>query len=711
MINSIIAIIMVAILPISFITMFAFLYEKNKKVDTALSLSIFLFEGLMIVMANLLSIGNLLSRVSVFLFWLIVAGFFLVFGQKKYGKEFLRFDRKIQYGCKSIWQSIAAFTFSEKLMLLLMGVFTLILLFGVLFTTPYNYDSMTYHLARIGYWMDHGNVNYYVTTIDRQLFSPVLSEYNLLAVMLLCQNDYLVNFQQFISMLFTAYFMYKVTRMLGTGRLFSLFASLAFITMPLTITQAVTTQNDLSATLFFVLFLYELMWFIQTESINEKLMKTQGKEEKIKEALVRGVLTGACIGFAFLMKVSVCASMVMFMPWLLVVCVKRKDSILSLCKVGIAAVASMLVVMSETLIRTYMSCHSLMAKTTSGDIMVATKNVSYILVNILKNYSLLITQHFWTALNGFVYRIAIHLGALLHVEVNNIAIAYHGFDFIKYLNTGDDMYSHDRTSSAFVAYLALIAGVLLVVALIQALLRRMKKQSVMSDKNLSLSYGFVISAWLSFGFIMALLRWQPWGSRLMFPALSMTVIASMHILDYFCKKEMAKQIVLYPLIALSILLCIRPITYNLQPAFDFVAGGFENRDKVYFENNKRYDTYVALLDRAVEESVTDVGVVISGDGYDYPLWAMFHKYYPQAKLRHILIDDTNMKELNLTAEKAPYQIHTNLEMAGEMPEMILWIERGRVEEGETLSYYGREYECVFTADSEKAPDSVFLPVN
>ncbi len=35
------------------------------------------------------------------------------------------------------------------------------------------YDSMTYHLARIGHWIDNGSVDYYVTNIDRQLYSPV----------------------------------------------------------------------------------------------------------------------------------------------------------------------------------------------------------------------------------------------------------------------------------------------------------------------------------------------------------------------------------------------------------------------------------------------------------------------------------------------------------------------------------------------------------
>jgi hypothetical protein len=90
----------------------------------------------------------------------------------------------------------------------------------------------------------------------------------------------------------------------------------------------------------------------------------------------------------------------------------------------------------------------------------------------------------------------------------------------------------------------------------------------------------------------------------------------------------------------------------------------------------------------------DVAVVISGDGYDYPLWKMFRDSYPKATLRHVLVDDTNM-------------VLTEAETAKE-PDCILWIERGRLEIGQTLDYNGTTYVCVFVADSEKAPDSLLI---
>ncbi len=678
---------MVLVFPAAFAAILYYFYQNGGDFAKALGKALLIFNAFVVLLANALSIGSSLNRWTVFAAWALVLAVFTALGVKKHGKGYFRLKQKPDF-------RIGDLSVMEKVLVAVSAVLVLTLLVGAIFTVPYNYDSMTYHLARIGRWVDHGNVNYYLTTIDRQLYSPVLSEYNMLYLFLLSGGDAWLNMYQYVNMLITAYYFYKVARMIGTDRKFAIFGVFVFLTMPLTISQSITTQNDLSAAMWYVLYLYYLIWFIQAEKLSFA-KETRG------ELLEKLICIGATVGFAFLMKVSVCASMVFFVPWLVVVCIRRKDKIKDLLLCAVCAGSVLVLTISETLIRTYMACGSFIADTTSGDIMVATKNVSYIIVNILKNYSLLITQHLWTWINGFIYRIAISVGALLHVEVNNVAIAFHGFDFITYLNTGDDMYSHDRTSSAFAAYFALLAGVLLVVALVIVLVKKVwaKKNAkgataVASDKTSQISYGFVISAWLGFGFIMALLRWQPWGSRLMYPALAITVIAGVHILGAFCGRMKRKEIVIAPLALLSLVLCVSPLVYNMQQAKAYIEAGGKNREEFYFENNKRYPTYKELLAKAQEMGAEDIAVVISGDGYDYPLWKMFHDSYPEATLRHVLVDDTNM-------------VLTEAETAEE-PDCILWIERGRLELGQTLDYNGITYVCVFTADSEKAPDSLLI---
>lgn len=651
------------ILPAAFTAIYLSVKQKIKDQVKTMATAILLFECAVVFITNILSVANVLNGIGVFVSWLLVFFVAILIYVKNGGtfqKKSLSFAEVWRENRKSpVW----------ILMVCVIGILSLVLLFGAFFTVPYNYDSMSYHLSRIGYWIDHKSVAHYVCNIDRQIYSPVLAEYNLLHIMSLSGNDTFVNFLQYVSMFGTAYFLYHSARKLGTNSLFSSMAVFAFITMPLTVSQSITTQNDLFATLFFAIFIYLLLEVIGWDSIR--------LDTKQSWTILMLSLT---VGFAYLAKTSVCASMLFFMPWLLVVCLRRKDQWSKLLGSVAIAILGIVLTVAETWIRTYQSGGSIMMDTASGDIMVATKNVSYIIVNILKNFSLLITQHLWRPLNGFIYRIAIGVGQALQVEVNHEAIAFHGFDFLHHMNMGDDMYSHDKTPSAFVAYMAVIAGGLLIVLIIRLLIHK-KKLSETVKKQWGLSIGFCISAWLSFGFIMALLRWQPWGTRLMYPALVITIVATVNMLWIFLenRKRVATVILLF-LICLSTILVIPSVTYNMTPAMNFVKNGCEDRMSYYFLYNQRKASYEQLVALAKEEQVTDIGLIISGDGYDYPLWLMFHQQYEQGKLRHLLKENADV----------PTQT---------APDAILMVERDVLSQGDTYEYAGETYTCIYVNEN------------
>ena len=237
---------------------------KNMQRAEAIFRTIVLFEAIILVMTNILSIFHILTRTVSFIAWLLIILIFSVL-YGKYKKD--RTLESIGQALKKIfyqYQDKASEKNSGKNvgtrilfygMLAVLAVLSLVLLFGTIFTVPYNYDSMTYHLARIGYWIDHQSVAHYITNIDRQIYSPVLDEYNLLYIMLLSGNDTFVNFLQYFSMFAAAYFIYHSARKLGTTKIFSFFGAFIFMLMPLTISQSITTQNDLFAALIFILFI------------------------------------------------------------------------------------------------------------------------------------------------------------------------------------------------------------------------------------------------------------------------------------------------------------------------------------------------------------------------------------------------------------------------------------------------------------------------
>ena len=669
--------------------------------------TIVLFEAIVLILTNLLSILHIMTRAVDFVAWLVISIIFaFLYGKNKNERtlEKLSVVKMFQNGANHTGEKSKSEKALIWIMLAILGILSLVLLFGAIFTVPYNYDSMTYHLARIGYWIDHKSIAHYITNIDRQVYSPVLAEYNLLHMMLLSGNDTFLNFFQYFCMFASAYFIYKCAQKLGVNQPFSLFGAFIFMLMPLTISQSITTQNDLFAALIFILFVYKLLDVICYDKIILNAEQT-----------LDIVMLGLLVGYAYLAKTSVCASMVMFMPWLLIARLRKKDDFKKLIGCVGIALAGIVVTISETLIRTFLSSGSLMTSTASGNIMVATKNVKYIIVNILKNFSMLITQNYYRPLNGFIYRIAIGAGEKLQVEVNHEAIAFHGFDFLHHMNMGDDMYSHDKTPSAFVAYLAVIAGVILIGMIVVAVFKRLAHRKIqeissrgnqrnqeMSDKKITetiddvenkeyeettenqefVAIGFAVSAWLSLGFIMALLRWQPWGTRLMYPALAVTVIMSVDML-YCLMRRWKKPItvaVLGILIVLATMLAVPSVSYNLQPAVEFVKDGCQNRINQYFKSNHREDGYAKMIELAKNDQAKDIGLIISGDGYDYPLWLMLRKDYPEAKLRHLIKENA-------------------FDVTQKAPDCIYMIERDVLEVGETFEYAGVVYICAYKNDT------------
>lgn len=642
--------------------------------------TIVLFEAIVLILTNLLSILHIMTRAVDFVAWLVISIILaFLYGKNKNERtlEKLSVVKMFQNGANHTGEKSKSEKALIWIMLAILGILSLVLLFGTIFTVPYNYDSMTYHLARIGYWIDHKSVAHYITNIDRQVYSPVLAEYNLLHMMLLSDNDTFLNFFQYFCMFAAAYFIYKCAQKLGVNQLFALFGAFIFMLMPLTISQSITTQNDLFAALIFILFVYKLLDVICYDKIILNAEQT-----------LDIVMLGLLVGYAYLAKTSVCASMVMFMPWLLIARLRKKDDFKKLIGCVGIALAGIVVTISETLIRTFLSSGSLMTSTASGNIMVATKNVKYIIVNILKNFSMLITQNYYRPLNGFIYRIAIGAGEKLQVEVNHEAIAFHGFDFLHHMNMGDDMYSHDKTPSAFVAYLAVIAGVILIGMIVVAVFKRLshrKIQEISSRGNQikqELSIGFAVSAWLSLGFIMALLRWQPWGTRLMYPALAVTVIMSVDMLYCLMRrwKKPITVVVLGILIVLATMLAVPSVSYNLQPAVEFVKGGCQNRINQYFKSNHREDGYAKMIELAQNDQAKDIGLIISGDGYDYPLWLMLREDYPEAKLRHLIKENAS-------------------DVTQKAPDCIYMIERDVLEVGETFEYAGVVYTCAYKNDT------------
>ena len=68
----------------------------------------------------------------------------------------------------------------EKIILIVIGLILLITLLIALKAPPNNFDSMTYHMARVSNWIQQQSIKYYPTAIERQNYSMPLAEYMIL---------------------------------------------------------------------------------------------------------------------------------------------------------------------------------------------------------------------------------------------------------------------------------------------------------------------------------------------------------------------------------------------------------------------------------------------------------------------------------------------------------------------------------------------------
>jgi hypothetical protein len=117
---------------------------------------------------------------------------------------------------------------------------------------PNNGDSMTYHLARVVYWIQNRSVQPYETNIVRQIAFPPGAEYLLLVLQIVSGSDRLANLVQFGAWIIVVCALPPLARSLGAGRTLSRWAGFLFATAPIALMEASSTQNDLVAAVLVV---------------------------------------------------------------------------------------------------------------------------------------------------------------------------------------------------------------------------------------------------------------------------------------------------------------------------------------------------------------------------------------------------------------------------------------------------------------------------
>ena len=126
---------------------------------------------------------------------------------------------------------------------------------------PTNWDSMTYHLARVAHWQQDRSVANYPTHVLRQLTSGPFAEYVILQFSILSGTDRWAAFVQWFSMAGSVLGVSLIAAQLKASRFVQIFAAVLTVTLPMGLLEASSTQNDYVVALWtvcLVAFLFQL---------------------------------------------------------------------------------------------------------------------------------------------------------------------------------------------------------------------------------------------------------------------------------------------------------------------------------------------------------------------------------------------------------------------------------------------------------------------
>lgn len=208
------------------------------------------FSLVALIIPELLGYFNLISFRGVMLSWAIVDLLLVAFLiRTKRWTHWLSIKSRMA----ALWNSLPGL--QRYLIGFVLLVILLTLAQGIIYPTN-NWDSMSYHMARIVHWIQNGNLDHYITPHYSQLISPPFAELMVMQVNLLAGNDYFSNTVQWFFLVAALVPISLIAKQLGMDRKGQLLAMLVMITLPEVLLLASSTHTELVASFFIASAIY-----------------------------------------------------------------------------------------------------------------------------------------------------------------------------------------------------------------------------------------------------------------------------------------------------------------------------------------------------------------------------------------------------------------------------------------------------------------------
>jgi hypothetical protein len=160
----------------------------------------------------------------------------------------------------AVWTRLTSLSNSERAVLV--GLMCIVILTGLVawYAPPNTSDSMAYHMSRVVNWAQHQSVAHYATPTPHQLFQPPWAEFAILQLQLLSGSDRFANFVQWASMLGCLITTSLIARLLG-GSVRTQILSAVFVgSLPMGVLQSTSTQNNYVVAFWLSAFALSVIW-------------------------------------------------------------------------------------------------------------------------------------------------------------------------------------------------------------------------------------------------------------------------------------------------------------------------------------------------------------------------------------------------------------------------------------------------------------------
>lgn len=168
----------------------------------------------------------------------------------------------------------------SKILKIIIVVWVIVILGTTFFigiiSPPGNYDSLTYHLARAGFWQQNGTINHYTTWAEIQNLNPVNAEVGLLWIILFTGSDNVAFINQWIALIIIFIAIYKLLRLINISKIISFISAMLFISFDIVLLEATSTQNDLILVTFVILSVIFLLKSFQNNKLDYKYLLITG---------------------------------------------------------------------------------------------------------------------------------------------------------------------------------------------------------------------------------------------------------------------------------------------------------------------------------------------------------------------------------------------------------------------------------------------------